>query len=228
TTYNIEDITRHFGGFVTYTNLTSNVDAKTNILVSRDSSLETTYYTVSNYMQIRVPNTNLDSTLKAITPLIDYLDYRIIKANDIALQLLSNQLTQNRMIKHEQRLTNALDVHGKKLIETTDAENNLLNKQEQSDNAKISNLSMMDQVKFSTITLNIYQRQTIKREVILNDKDITTYEPGFLSQILDSLKFGWQILEAIIITIAKLWGLILLGVIGFIAIKKLNERLRKK
>src|SRR5665213_1920869 len=46
--YSIEDITRHFGGIVTYTHLYSDVERTTTIPVSEDSSLETTYYTMIN------------------------------------------------------------------------------------------------------------------------------------------------------------------------------------
>jgi hypothetical protein len=47
-TYDIENITNLQGGFVTYTNLTSTINNITNTAVSADSSLETTYYTVTN------------------------------------------------------------------------------------------------------------------------------------------------------------------------------------
>jgi len=226
-TYNIEDITNQQGGFVTYTNLNSNIDHVTNTAVSADSSLVTTYYTVSNSITLRVPNTKLDTTLKEISKNIDYLDYRIIKADDVALQILSNNLTQKRSAKNEQRLTNAIDNRGKKLNETTVAEEVLLSKQEQADNAKVSNLSLMDQINFSTINLSIYQSQTIKRELISNDKNIDEYEPGFGSKILDALKFGWDILEAFLVFLIKLWGLFLFGIAAYILYRKFGHKLKK-
>ena len=145
-TYAIEDITARFDGFVTYTKLNSDVTNKITLPISADSSLETTFFVVENTMTIRVPNTQLDTTLKTIAKLIDFLDYRIIKADDVGLQLLSNNLTQMRVDKHSTRLINAIDNRGKKLHETTNAEENLLNKQEQADNAKIANLELKDQI----------------------------------------------------------------------------------
>jgi len=227
-TYDIEDITNRQGGFVTYTNLTSNIDYVTNLAVMSDPWLETTIYTVSNSITLRVPNTRLDSTLKEISKNIDYLDYRIIKADDVALQILSNNLTQKRSAKNEQRLTNAIDNRGKKLNETTVAEEVLLSKQEQADNARVSNLSLMDQINFSTINLSIYQRQTIKRELISNDKNIDAYEPGFGSKLLDALKFGWDILAAFLVFLVKLWGLFLFGIAAYILIRKFGHKLKNK
>ena len=225
-TYNIEDLTSRQDGFVTYTNLTSNIENVTTTAVSADSSLETTYYTVTNSITLRVPNTKLDTTLKEISKNIDYLDYRIIKAEDVALQILSNNLTQKRSAKNEERLTNAIDNRGKKLYETTVAEEVLLSKQEQADNAKISNLSLTDQIKFSTINLSIYQRQTIKRELISNDKNIDAYEPGLGTKLLEALKYGWDILETFIVFLTKLWGLFLFAIVVYFIYRKYGHKLK--
>lgn len=73
---------RH-GGFVTFTNLTGAINIDSSRAVSVDSSLETTYFTVANSIIIRVPNTELDTTLKEISKNVKYLDYRIIKAEDV-------------------------------------------------------------------------------------------------------------------------------------------------
>jgi uncharacterized membrane protein len=227
-TYDIEDITKRQSGFVTFTHLTSNIDRITNTTISADSSLISTYYTVVNSIVLRIPNVNLDATLKEIARNIDFLDYRTIKAQDVALKILANNLTQQRITKNEERLINAIDNRGKKLNETTSAEELLLNKQEQADNAKISNLSLTDQINFSTINLFIYQQQTIKREVVSNDKKTTEYEPNFWSKLLNSLKYGWDILASVLIFIVKLWGLILFGIFVYIVYKKYGYKLKNK
>jgi hypothetical protein len=110
--------------------------------------------------------------LKLLSANIDYLDYRIIKADDVALQMLSNNLTLKRSAKNENRITLAIDHRGKKLTETTTAEEVVLSKQEQADNARIANLSLRDQLNFSTVNLVIYQRQSFRHELIANDKNI--------------------------------------------------------
>ena len=225
-TYDIENITNRNGGFVTYTNLTSIINNVTKIAVSNDSSLETTYYTVSNSITLRIPNTKLDTTLKEIANNIDYLDYRIIKAEDVALQILSNNLIQKRSLKNEERLIKAIDNNGKKLNDLVAAEEILLNKQQQADNAKISNLSLTDQINFSTINLTIYQRQTINRELIFNDKTIDSYEPGFRSRLLDALNFGWHMLETFIVFLTKLWALLLFTILIYFIYKKVGHKLK--
>jgi hypothetical protein len=227
-TYNIEDITARMGGFVTYTNLASVLDDNETKSVSVDSSLVITHFTVTNSITLRVPNTKLDTTLKLISANIDYLDYRIIKADDVALQMLSNNLAIKRSAKNENRITHAIDNRGKKLTETTTAEEVVLNKQEQADNARIVNLSLRDQLNFSTVNLVIYQRQTVRHELIANDKSIKEYEPGFGTKILDSLSYGWDILEAILVFLFNLWGLVLLGAIIFVLYKLYVIKFKKK
>ncbi len=223
--YAIEEMTARFGGFVTFTDLSSNIDNMSTTPISADSSLETLHFTVSNLISLRVPNIKLDTTLKTIATLIDYLDYRRIKADDVRLQYLANEITQNRVATHQVRVKTAIETKAKKLIETTRAEESLLNKQEQSDAAKISNLSLQDQINFSTINLSIYQRQEFKRWIIPNEKNIDAYKAGFGTQVLDALKFGWSILEYFIVFLVKLWGLFLFAIIIYILYRKFWHKL---
>lgn len=225
-TDDIENITNRQGGFVTYTNLTSDINNVTAIAVSADSTLETTYFTVTNTIVIRVPNTKLDTTLKEISKNIDYLDYRIIKAEDVGLQILSNDLTQKRSAKNQERLTKAIDQKVSKLSETTNVEELLLDKQEQSDNAKISNLSLADQIRFSTINIFIYQRPTLRRELISNDKNVDVYELNFGSKILESFKYGWDIIETLFVFLTKLWGLFLIAIIVYLLYNKYRYKIK--
>lgn len=227
-TYDIEDITAKVGGFVTYSVLSSEGLFQEIKEISFDSSVVINRFTVTSKMTIRVPNTMLDTTLKLISRNIVYLDSRIIQADDVALQLMSNDLTIKRTNKNESRLKSAIDNRGKKLAETTSAEELLLSKQEQADNARISNLSLRDQINFSTINLTIYQNKEVTYEKIVREKSSNSYEPSFGFKILDSLTTGWIIFENIIIYTLNLWGLILLVVLGFLSYKLYVSKYKKK
>jgi hypothetical protein len=220
-TYIIENATTKFGGFVTYTNLQSTISEKNEVKISQDSTLEITKYTVENNITIRVPNTQMDTVIKTIAKQIDFLEYRVIKADDVSLQLLSNQLKEKREANQEKRLTKAIDSKGKKLNEVVQAENDLNQKSEQKDNSKLENISLADQVNFSTLTLQIYQRETIKKEMIANEKQ---YRQGFGSKIIDGLENGWYLIEGIIAVIAQLWSIILIGILGFLGYKRYFQK----
>jgi hypothetical protein len=222
-TYVIEDATTKFGGYVTYTNLQSNISEKEETKVSPDSSLVTTKYTVQNDITIRVPNRQLDTVIKCIAKQIDFLDYRVIKQDDVTLQLFSNQMAQDRSDTSENRIAKAIDNKGKKLNDIVDAEDHLNDKKEQNDNKKLENLSMKDKISMSTITLQIYQPETIKQEMVANEKSINAYRPNIGLQIWDSLKTGWFMLEAIIAFVVQLWGLVLIVVLGYFGFKKFQK-----
>lgn len=227
TTY-VEDITAKYKGFVTYTNLTSHVDYKNEVTVSADSTLETTHYTVENELTLRVPNMTLDSTLREISSLVQHLDYRIIKADEVGLARLGNTLAQKRLKKHEERLTKAIDQKAKKLTESTNAEDHLLAKQEWQDQAQINNLQLLDQINFSTVKIQMYQRQIIVRELIENDRNIEEYQPNFFAKVRESVKDGWYILEELLLFFTELWGIIILIIAGFFAYRKYAPRFQSK
>ena len=223
-TYAIEDATTKFGGFVTYTNLQSNIHSEDRTKVSQDSTLVTTKYKVDNNITIRVPNTKMDTVIKTIAKQIHFLDYRMIKADDVSLQMLSNELAQKRSNSSEKRLANAIDSKGKKLNQVVDAEATLDAKKEQNDASKLQNLSLQDQVNFSTLTLNIYQDESIKQEMVANEKSINAYRPNIGLQIWDSIKTGWFMLEHIISFVVVLWPFMLIGFLGFLGYKKFLKK----
>jgi hypothetical protein len=219
-TYAIENITTKFDGFVTYTNLQSVIIDQFETKVSQDSTLQTTRYNVENNITIRVPNKRLDTVIKSIAKQIDFLDYRIIKADDVSLKMLSNQLSQKRSNTNEKRIEKAIDTKGKKINDIIDAETKLADQKEQNDNTKLENLSIQDQVNFSTLTIQIYQHESVKQEMNANTKDYNYYKPNIGIRIIDSLKTGWYVALDIIVFLFQIWWLLLIGIGGFYLYEK--------
>lgn len=223
-TYEIEDLTAKYGGFVTHTHLDSRIDNTTLIPVSADSSLETVYYTVTNSITLRIPERNLDSMLRSFTPMVEYLDHRTIDVRDVYIEMLVNQLTQARVRNQQQRIKNNVDTKGTDLRDMNESEDMIFNRQAQADEAKINNLMLKDQMEFSTITLLIYQRQAIKRELIYNNKNITAYEPGFGYKLKRSFINGWKGLQAVIIFFANLWVLIPIALVVYVIFRLIRRK----
>lgn len=223
-TYSIENIVSRNGGFVTFTDLKSNISEKSETKVSQDSTLETTHFTVENTLTFRVPNTQLDTVLKSMVKEVAFLDSRQIKADDVSLQLLSNKLVQKRLNAHQKRLENGIDAKGKKLNDVTNAEDKVLDRATENDQASLNNLSLEDQVNFSTVTLYLYQRESVLQEMVANEKSINAYRPHIGLQIWDSIKTGWFMFETIVAFVVQLWALILIAILGIISYKKLNKK----
>lgn len=204
-TYRIEDIIHNEGGFVTYTKLTSNISRVTNTPISEDSTLESTYYVVVNQMTIRVADEKLDTTLKQIAPEVDFLDSRVITANDVTLQMYKNKKTI------EKKFSKPLYDDGIYPDNTKES-------------ASLDNMYLQDQVDYSTIELTIYQRETIRRTMLANEKNIDTYQVGFFSQLKDSFSTGIKYLKLIILFTVKLWWLILVICAGVFIARRLIKK----
>ncbi|HOZ74558.1 MAG TPA: DUF4349 domain-containing protein [Flavobacterium sp.] len=216
-TSDIEKTTTRFGGLVTHSNLESVISHRDETQFSQDSTLVTTRYTVESNLTIRVPNAQLDTVVRTIAKEVDFLDARVIKADDVSLQLLSNQLTQNRNSTQQRRIEKAIDSKGKKLSQIIDAEEALAGKNENYDQAKLSNLALKDQIAFSTVTLKIYQPETTRKELVAS---VVTPRPNIGLQLIESIKTGWYILESVLAFVVQLWSLALLAFLGFLVYRK--------
>jgi hypothetical protein len=224
TTYNIENIIVKHDGFVENTHLSSQTNYTKETTIKEDSTLLTTYYTVMNTLILRVPNTKLDTTLKEIARFVDFMDYRTINASDVTLDLLSKKLEQIRLARYDSRMTNAIDSKGKRLNDVSDAENNLLYKQAQADEAKLANLQILDKIKFSTITLSLYQNQSIKYEVIAKEKKIKPYSTPFGTRVVEGVQFWWTILVEICLFLVHSWSIILIAILVFVGFNYFKQR----
>jgi hypothetical protein len=222
-TFDIERIVNEHRGYVTSSVLESDVSYKTSTRVSKDSMLDIINYKVHNNIILRIPNTELDKALTEIAGLIDYLDYRKIKAEDVTKNFQAAKLSENRFINHKKRVEKTIDVKGKKLDQMTEAENDLLVKQELADNSKINTMELAHDVSYSTVSINIYQKETTKKETYAYTMPVEPYTPNFGSKFLTSLSDGASIFGEIILFFVKLWPIALL-VTGIIALIKLVLR----
>ncbi|WP_375446956.1 DUF4349 domain-containing protein [uncultured Fibrella sp.] len=226
-THQIEAVITQQGGFVTYTKLDSQKDDTQTVAISADSLLETTRYTVSNTMTLRVPNASLDTTLRALTGLSDYLDFREIKSDDVALQRLTAAQTRQRNRAYDRRMHEAMNRREQKLGDTNDTEENRLTHQQQTDEAQVSDLALVDQLQFSTVTLTIYQRQSVQRTVLPNSNDVQAYQLGFLSRATDALATGASLLESFLLVLIEGWGIILFCLVAYMLCRYALGRFRR-
>mgnify|MGYP003655205474 CR=1 FL=1 len=139
----------------------------------------------------------------------------MIKADDVSLRMLSNQMAQNRSSSQEKRVEKAIDTKGKKINDIIEAENVLANQKEQKDNSKLENLSLNDQVNFSTLTIEIYQHESLRQEMLASSKSAEYYKPHLGIRIIDALSSGWYVLLNIIVFMFEIWWLPLLGLIVY-------------
>jgi hypothetical protein len=224
---NIEFKSGQLGGFVSFSHLQTFVQDSAVIDFSTDTSIQLLQYGKVAVLTVRVPDCRLDSFLNHLNNLSDIMLNREISSEDVRVRMLANRLTYRRASKTNQRLTADIDQKGRKLPEIEQVEKILEEKNEITDNANISNLTLDDAVHFSTVSIEIYQDPVKVYRHIVREKAIIAYQKPFLSQISESISFGWQMVEDIIIVIAKYWSLFFFLVVGYFISMKLF-RVREK
>lgn len=219
----VEDVVSEAGGFVVSTDLKSEIESVKETKKSEDSIVKTTQFTVHNDMVIRVPNSNLDAALRTISKEVGFLDYRIIKAEDVNLQLKSDELTRKRLAHHQERLASGIDAKGNKLSQIAAAENDLLAKQESRDNATLHTLDLEDRIAYSTVALKLYQDKSVRRETLENP-EYAGFRTPFTTKVADSLKTGWYILEGILTFLLNFWPFLIVGLLAYFGFKRYAKK----
>jgi hypothetical protein len=227
-TEKIEDLTYKYGGYITYSNLQNRYDNYSKSSITRDSILITREIIVENEMKLRIPNLRLDSFIRELTPLVKYLDYRIIKTDDITFQFASIDKQGERFKSYEKRQTSHIDSKDSKLKDASAAENNLLERQLQADEIALKAKELADKLKYCDMSIEIYQKAIITKETIADFKYISSSKPNFFIRLIDSIIQGYWILEEFILFLFKIWSIILIGIAVFLGIRLLKKITNKK
>lgn len=219
-THAFERVVAQYHGFVTYTHLHSNVNSFRELPIGTDSILSSSTYTVINNMTLRVPNIHLDTVLKSFAQHISYFDYRIIKADDVSLQLIDNRQSYARNNNIADRMQQAVQQQRGKLTEISNIEESIYDKQVAADAAHLNNMALKDKIAYSTVSIELYQPKAVMQQVRLNEEHLGKYEPSISSKLIQALAFGWHIFEGILLFILKIWPLGLLAFVAYVLIKK--------
>lgn len=208
-TYHIEDIIFRNGGFITSTELHSDITSTESVRITEDSVLEITEFTLRNDIEFRVPAANLDSTLRQIGRYAKYIDYRNIYAQDVSIELFEEYLKRIREKKHSDRLGKAVSEKGKNLGSVTEAEEALLQSDERKDQSIIETLRKKDAIAFATFTIHFYEKDRSMEKMLAYEKMPEKYEPGFWNKMGKSFAKGWSMLLNFIVALTEGWFVIL-------------------
>jgi hypothetical protein len=226
TTLTIEDVAARHGGFVLDNRLSTQVEYQDRQPFSRDSAVEVTRFHVRNDLTLRVPYTRLDTTLRAIGRHIEFLDYRIVNADDITFRLLEEQLAQRRLAEHQQRLRSALQSRQERdgMGENADR---LLSSRADADTRRLERLRLDDAVQYSTVKIALYQPAELRQAHVANT-EFPRQQPPLAYRLSEALAGGWRLLEALLLGIIRLWGVILLAVLVYWLYKRFGSSLRAR
>lgn len=205
------------GGAITEFNTHSMVRQNEKVKYSADSLLELIAYRVEGLVVARIPSEKLDDFTNEVAKMAVFIDDQSLKQDDLSLNYLSNQLKNKNKAEAVTQLNNS--VSGKKV---SVAEKTLALKDEVVDN-KVNNLLTDRNVRYSTITLNFYQDNTIKKMIVIND-NLSDYRPDFFKRFWLSFENGWSVFKEFILILANLWALILVAIAGYFVFRHYRRK----
>lgn len=210
-------ILRAEGGTIAEFNTHSVVIQNDKVKYSADSLLELISYRVEGLVVAKIPSEKLDDFTNQVTRMAVFIDEQSLKQDDVSLNYLSNQLKNKNKVEAVTQLNNS--VSGKKI---SVAERSLALKDDLVDN-KVNNLMTDRNVRYSTITLNFYQDNTVKKMIVVNDQ-LSDYRPDFFKRFWLSFENGWSVFKEFILILANLWALIVLAVAGYFVFRHYRRK----
>jgi hypothetical protein len=218
-TVSIEKSVQELGGFVTNSNLHSDVVSEDTYNTSSEEAVLVRKYQTENTMQVRIPTENLGEFLTAINNNKLFLNSRTINAEDVTTNIRYSELEGKRNQKTSEGISR-LKANKDKVTMDDDnmAEGNL---------QKLANMNISDHLKYSTIDIYIKEPKLRIAEIaITNTSSIDNkYRYNFLYDAKDGFVYGFYLIQRIIVVLINIWPLLLIagGLIYFLRKKKITK-----
>lgn len=223
TTIQIEKLAKEMGGFVTQSQLRSNVISEETFPVSDQSSVLLRKFQSENQLQVRVPSNQLAEFLNEINKNQVFLNARNINAEDVTANIKMAAL-ENQRIKENKKDLSTLKTDKDKVSMTND-------NRSEANYQEWASMNMTDNLKYSAVEISIKEPGLRVSEIpIANVKNIDNhYKYNFLYDVKNALVEGFYLTQSLIVGLIKLWPLLLLGLgILFFIRKRKNIPVEKK
>ncbi|SMC53158.1 DUF4349 domain-containing protein [Moheibacter sediminis] len=225
-TTTIEKNLAEIGGFVTQSNLTSNIISTETFAVDTDSAKEVKKYSVQNSMTVRVPQMQLGNFLNSLSSEMKFLNFRNIAAEDVSLSFIMSGLEKGRLDKTSGKLDKITDESGR-ISDKQNIVNDVDEKQSQINHHKISTMKMKDNVAYSSVTLFLTEKEKIAETMIINPKSYDQkYRTGFWYRAENSIQDGFYFSQTLLVGLLYLWPLWIFACLLFVGIKWYNKKMR--
>lgn len=205
TTIAIEKSVQELGGFVTNSNLQSNVVSENTYNTSSEEAMLVKKYQTENRMQVRIPTEKLGELLTAINTNKLFLNSRSINAEDVTANIKYSELEGKRNQKTSENINKLKTNKDKvKLDDENMFEGNL---------QKLSSMNMTDDLKYSTIDIYIKEPQLRIAEIaVTNTTNIDNqYKYNFIYDAKDGFVYGFYLIQRIIVGLINVWPILLIA-----------------
>lgn len=215
----IEKSVQELGGFVTNSNLQSNVVSENTYNTSSEEAMLVKKYQTENRMQVRIPSEKLGELLTAINTNKLFLNSRAINAEDVTANIKYSELEGKRNQKTSENISKLKTNKDKVTLDDENmSEGNL---------QKLSSMNMTDDLKYSTIDIYIKEPQLRIAEIaVTNTTNIDNkYKYNFIYDAKDGFVYGFYLIQRIIVGLINVWPLVLIAaaIIYFLRKRKITK-----
>jgi hypothetical protein len=213
-TISIEKSVQELGGFVTHSDLKSNVVSEDTYNTSSEEAMLVKKYQSENTMQARVPTVKLGELLTLINDKKLFLNSRSINAEDVTSNIKYAELEGTRIEKTGENISQLKTNKDKVKL---DDENMSENNQQQ-----LANMDVTDNLKYSTVDIYIKEPKIRIAEIaITNTKNIDDkYKFDFIYSTKSAFVEGYYLIQKILVGLITVWPIILIGAVIFYFLRK--------
>jgi hypothetical protein len=213
-TISIEKSVQELGGFVTHSNLKSNVISEDTYNTSNEEAMLVKKYQSENTMQVRIPTSRLGELLTIINDKKLFLNSRSINAEDVTSNIKYAELEGKRIKKTGENISQLKTNKDKVQL---DDENMSENNQQQ-----FANMDVADNLKYSTVDIYIKEPKIRIAEIaITNTQSIDDkYKFDFIYSVKSAFVEGYYLIQKIVVGLIVIWPILLIGAVVFFLYKK--------
>jgi len=202
-TRSIEAIVARVGGFVASNDLRSSKDFEHRESFGRDSVLEVGRVEITNTMQLRVPNDQLDTVLARVGVLAAFLDYRTVRAQDVGMELRRAERERRRMEKASKRVQDLAAESGR-LRDRAQIDEQALQREDRAEAAESQLDDLQGQVQLSTVDLVMYQHPVTRVDTLERPLYESWREPLW-KRLGSAWSDGWDGFVSLVLWMVSHW-----------------------
>lgn len=214
-TVHIENALKNLGGFVTKSELQSQVIEEETYNTSDQNAVLLRKFNSYNKMQVRVPSEKLGAFLTSVNDRKLFLNTRIISAEDVTNNAKIAELELKKINKTGEVISQ---------MKTNEKKANLTEENEEKNNAqKIENLNLADNIKYSTVDIYIKEPKVRIAEIAITNTQFydNKYQVNFFYEAKSSLLNGFYFVQKFFVFLLNFWPLFV-GILIVIYFVKYN------
>jgi hypothetical protein len=178
-----------------------------------DLRFENNLYRKENRFTLKVPQQSFDVLMDSIRHVVDFVEYETITTQDVTEEYLDIEARLKTKLEVKARYETVLRKQAKTVEDILKTEEKLRIIQEEIESAQGRLKYLTNKVAYSTIQIDLYQEVEYKEEPV-------SYKKTFWDKIMESLSFGWDMIQGLVLAILHVWPLTILGILLFIWLKR--------